>query len=193
MKIRLPKPFILRAYCFTVQGERSIAFALGAPWAELREYYYGEKIVGLRLLVDDFMEILTFRGVQFPALGRNEVSPFWNTPGLWKCLFGKWVSRWKNHWSFPAEMLAFMAMALQSLARFLDSEARPGQEELISLRMDLCTSRSAIESRCFGLSEIQRARRIEHFWQADWITPVTLEDILGKPITRSEWTPRKTA
>lgn len=193
MKLRLEKEFMIRLYCYTMQGERSIAFSLGAPWPELREYYRGARLAALKEFVQCFHERLERHKIKVPTVNRNELGAFFSWLYPYQCLFSYWTSRWRRHWSISAPVVGFMASALDSLVHHLDSEIRPDQEVLISLRMDLCASRSLIQDfYCNGLDEINRARHIEHFWQADWITPVKLEDLLGKSLNSDELT-RKSA
>jgi hypothetical protein len=193
MKTPLDKPFVIEMYAYTFQGERSIAFALGAPWDELRAFYQGERIAGLKSFNIAVHERLNRQQVKCLCLNRNQISLYPSPVRLHQYLFGKWVSRWKRQWSFPAEAICFMATALDSLVHHLESETRPDQNDLIALRMDLCTSRSIIEDRCYGLAELALARRLEHFWQADWITPVTLQDLLAGGPDQTKPAERKSA
>jgi hypothetical protein len=191
MKVRLNKELVLKLYCHTFQGERSIAFALGAPWPELRQYYLGERITALRTFTTSFNEMVVRWGCALALQGREKLGPYGQPVNLFQYVFGKWITKWQNQWSFSAQVVCFQASALNALVKVLDSDIRPGQEELISLRMDLCQSRSWIEDRCYGLAELTLARRIEHFWRADWISPpLKVEDILANkpeaylPITK---------
>jgi hypothetical protein len=181
MKLKLEKDLVIALYCHTLRGERSIAFSLGAPWSELRAYYLGKRMDALRRFAQYFTEGLSGQGVHFPAPHRNEMGPYFASVSLLQSFLGKWIANRKSHWTFAPPASGFMASALMSLVEALDSETRPDQERLISLRIDLCTSRTMIENRCYGLRELTRARRIEHFWQADWIPSLRFEEILGKP------------
>jgi hypothetical protein len=180
MKLKFEKDLVIQLYCFTLQGERSIAFALGAPWPELRAYYVGARVDALKRFTQRFGEWLARQGISYPTLRSSELGPAFPSVGLWQYLLGKWMANRKSQWTFAASAAWIMASALRSLVQVLDSEVRPDQELLISLRIDLCTSRTMIENRCYGLTELKRARRIEHFWQADWIPSLKIEEILGK-------------
>jgi hypothetical protein len=193
MSVVLGKEFVLTLYCYTLQGERSIAFSLGAPWSELRAFYSGERTAGLKRFVRCVDEKLNEFELQSPAPGRDELARFARSPGLFQHLIGRWVSRWKRRWTFPGPVFGFMASALHSLVNVLEAPTRPRLEDLITLRMDLCTSRSFVEDLCYGLAALRLARRIEHFWQADWIIPVRLADVLGSGKREMVPVSRKTA
>jgi hypothetical protein len=184
MKIRLDKEMILKLYSYTFQGERSIAFALGAPWPELLDYYRGRRLEKLKRFTDYFLDQTLHQGIAGPPLRGKELARYAPSYGIFQYFFGKWVSQWKRRWPFYPQMICFMASALQSLVKTLETEARPDQQALIDLRIDLCLSRSAIEDRCYGLPALEVARRIEHFWQADWRMPLTLEEILEQSPVR---------
>jgi hypothetical protein len=193
MKLKLKKELVIQLYCYTLQGERSIAFGLGTPWSELRAYYLGEKMDALQRFTQHFAECLARQGVPFLALPRNEMGPYFPSVSLLQYFLGKWIANRKSQWTFPGPAGGFMAYALRSLVQALDSEIRPDQERLISLRIDLCTSRTMIENRCYGLRELLRARRIEHFWHADWIPSLRFEEVLGKPPIRDGSPTKKSA
>lgn len=180
MKITMDRTTIVRLYCYTYQAERSIAFGLGAEWSELRQYYSGERMDALRSLSQQARQMTAhYPGVRVPE-NREEAWRGIRAVGLFQVLFGNWVSRRKRSWSFDIRGVSFMAATLAKLVQMQDLPTRPPQDELIALRMDLCSCRSMIEAQCYGLVEIKKARWLEHFWQADWITPARMKDLLGE-------------
>ncbi|HXG09154.1 MAG TPA: hypothetical protein VNK04_05135 [Gemmataceae bacterium] len=198
MKVRLDKGFILRLYCYSYQAERSIHYALGREWAELLNYYRGERFDGVRSVADYLNKLVARNGLEGLVRTAKERLPHAVPPGpvrelfvhLYRFLVGRWVARWQKRWSFSDQELCFMAATLNGLVRVLESATRPDPQDLISLRLDLCWCRSMIEDRCYGLLEIKRAREIEHYWQEDRITPVKLTDILGESLQEQPSTRR---
>lgn len=186
--VKLNKAFLLELYCYSRQGERSIAFGLGADWSELREYYRGERSEGLRNLAVRMGRVLDQNGIRSRSWQREEADRHWPSLGLLQYLFGKLIVRWKTWWSFSEEELSLMAFSLHTLLQVLELPSKPDVEALVDLRMNLCLSNYIIEKRGHGLPDFDRARWLEHFYQADWITPVRMADILGehseKPPTR---------
>jgi hypothetical protein len=179
VKIKLGKQFILRLYCYTYQAERSVGFALGANWAEFLEYYSGERIGGLKQLSEEIQEVLARNGLNRAPVTREEAARVVPSVNLFRYLLGPSINRRRAYWSLCDTEIRFMSSRLNELVGVLSSDQRPAPDTLISLRMDLCLCRSAIEIHCYGLPEIRRAQHLEHFWQADWITPVRLADIVG--------------
>jgi hypothetical protein len=193
MRVELETEFILQMYCFTFQGERSIAFSLGAPWEEVRAFYLGRRLALLEWFaaqVDTKMKIL---GLDRPALKRDELGPYWPEVGFFGCIFSWLMAPRKRHWSFDRQALVFMASALASLIRCLKSDIRPSQESLISLRIDLCMSRTMIEDRCPGWQYLGRVRQVEHFWKSPWMPVLKIEEILSGLPLRDDSSVRKSA
>jgi hypothetical protein len=180
MKIRLDKDLVTRLYYLTFQAERSLDKTLGNGWMELRNYYLGDRIVAVEDLLHDVEELLSRQGVSLGVGSQEEINRQCPSLGLFRYLFGRWLARWQRHWSFPGQEVGFMASNLRSFLRLLDSDVRPEQSVLISLRMALCLSRSLIEIRCYGLPVLGYGNRIEHLYQSDWYSPVHLADILGE-------------
>ncbi len=73
MKVYLDKQFILRLYCYTFQAERSIAFALGAEWSGLREYYAGERAEGARTFFNELQQFVSIEGFFFPGQTQTDI------------------------------------------------------------------------------------------------------------------------
>jgi hypothetical protein len=187
MRIKLDRTFILELYCRTYQAERSIHHVLGKDWSELLAYYQGDRLDGLRSAAQRLGECLRRHGI--PLLSDREKERQRAVPprglvgeflmyGIYRPLFGRWLARWWKSWSFSDRELAFMALTWNDLVLVLETTARPAQDDLIALRMDLCACRSTIEDRCEGMVEIKRAGQIEHFWHADWLPTVKLADLL---------------
>lgn len=179
MKVYLDKQFILRLYCYTFQAERSIAFALGAEWSELREYYAGERAEGARAFFNELQQFVSTNGFFFPGQTLREVERTVRPVGLFRYFFGKWLARCKQGWFFSGRYLYYAAANLSSFLDLLSSPTRPEQQTLVALRMALCSSRSLIEMRCHGWEELARAMQVEHFWKAPWQRALRLTDIVG--------------
>lgn len=223
MRIKLPRDLVLQLYCHFFQAERSLHRVLGSDWCDLREYYSGGRLQVLDSLRVSFFKTLTesgvsftpsavqlqerdliddgsptssepfaFVGQRFPPPGRMER---WLFPvaDLFKCLFGKHIARWKKRWSFPARELLFLAATLDSICDFLHSRKRPRQNHLISLRMTICHCRTYIEWRCFGLLDLPRLHRLEHFQQTKWVKAVQLAEVLGETYEATPELPRRSA
>jgi hypothetical protein len=184
MKVPLDRDLAIRLYCYVFQAERSIACGLGAPWQQLREYYSQARRVALDGLARNIAEKLASSGHRETGTTRDEVAR--ETPGIFHVLLGRALNRWKRTFRFPGSFAEFLARTLKKLLQTLDSAPPPGQNDLIALRMDLCCCRSILEATCAGLAEISGARRLEHFWQAPWITPVRMGEIIPEPVRAGE-------
>jgi len=178
MKIKIARAFLLRLYCYTHQAYRSVAFALGADWSEFLEFYRGERLEELNRLVADGYRLIDRLGLSRKSVPKAEVARTIRPLGIVRYFLGPYLASWKSHWQFSGEEFTFMVATLVALVSVLETGTRPSQEALISLRMDLCFCESVIQERCHGLAEINRASRLEHFWQAPSITPVRMADIL---------------
>lgn len=180
MKICLKKPLVVSLYCHIFQAERSVGFALGAPWPEFLEYYQGERIAGVKRLAAILNETVERHRIPLVPRSRQEMAKRAPAQSIFYLLFGRWINNRRSAWRFSSEIIAFMALNLQDLVSVLELVMRPDQDQLISLRMNLCYCRSVIEICCHGLDEIRRARELEHFWKAPWMVPIPMSDIIGE-------------
>lgn len=178
MRVRLDRNQVVRLYCYTFQGDRSVAFGLGAPWSELRDYYGGDRLSGLLRLLHDLREWSPSPDQLALEPLRSQVFGKHRPPGLFRVLFGKWLAPWRKTWTFTTRELTYMAAVLGELVRLLEQGQKPDLAKMYELRQELCACRSLIEDRCFGMPEIKRARWLEHFWQAPWVTPVRLQEVV---------------
>jgi hypothetical protein len=180
MRIPLEKSTVLKLFCFLREAERSVHRAITDPWPEFRDYYRPAKIAALQRLAATLGEAL---GSDFPAQGlisREQAGKSISSPGIFRYYLGHLIATRKSAWTFPVPAVAFMAVTLNRLVTLVEATQKPDPSVLISLRMDCCASEWMIESRCHGLPELRRARRIDHFHRTEWLPYVTLSDILGE-------------
>lgn len=171
MNTRLEKRLAVRLYCFVHQAYRSVAFAVGADWAEFAQYYRGPRLDGLKRLLADLGPVVT--ALDLP---RTEVAQeAWSVVTL----LARWSAAWSGSVYLTPKQVAFIGASLRRLIQFLESDVAPEYTARIELRMDLCFCEDLLLARCGGWPEVKKARRLEHFWQAPWITPVHMEEILG--------------
>lgn len=177
MRVTLTRPFIVQLYCYLLQSERSVACGLGAEWTELRAYFQGDRIRGLEKTLEGLSQLAIPHPVQNMATAREEVANLARESNFLNYI-ESWFVHWRQNWSFAPEFISFTEITLRDWIEILMCSLKPNLEHLIQIRMDLCFCRSLIESRCQGLREIQRAKRLEHFWQAPWILPVRFKELV---------------
>jgi hypothetical protein len=177
MWIPIPKELIIQLYCYSRQAERSVDAALWTTWAELRDYYGEEKLAAIRLLIGKLRSLSPTSAASPPSSG-EEITKAVSSPSLFRVLFGGWIAAWKKVYLFTHREISFMAVTLNCLFHTLRATDRPTNEALIALRMDLHACEYLIECRCYGLPQLVRAVRIEHFNQARHLVPVKMDDLI---------------
>jgi hypothetical protein len=179
--VRLEKLLLVRLYCYIRQAERSVHRALAnlpGGWPRFQEYYAGAREAALRSLIHELNSRLPHVVRQAPPPWRLVVGANMPFPGMFRVLLGKWLTRWQRSWLFAQEEVQFIAWTLQTLLDVLALPTKPMADLLILLRMDCCSCGGFIDLRCWGLAELRRAKRIEHFDRTEWYPHLQLSDIL---------------
>ena len=178
MWVQLSRKTVVRIYCYCREGERSVDAALWTPWPELTNYYGAQRIAAIRQTIEELERSLGDRQ-GCSCRRRDELTQRAPTPGLLRVLFGKWFGQTKTAWPLLPQEIQFFASSLLRLLQFLSIPEKPSQEELINLRMDLHACQYLVECRCYGLPELAKAQRIEHFYQSPAVAAVKLADLAG--------------
>ena len=178
-KIRLDKETVVRLFCYSCEGYRSVHRALQEGyWSAFQAYYTAEKRGALQALVQQLGDLTpeALRDVPPPTL--DELSRITPSVGLFRVLLGRWLNKRKQSWSFAVPEIRFLTSTLQRLLDFLKRPLAPSPEELFSLQIQLCNCSGIFEMHGYGLAAIARARRIEHFDHTPWVPHVKLSDIV---------------
>jgi hypothetical protein len=175
--VKLSRRLVIETYALCRQAERSVDKVLDYRWPEFTAYYRGNRGAAVKRVVEQLRQLAS-DGACDPSPGREELTRHPRRPGLVQFLFGKWLAAGKKEWSIPCREIGFTAAALQALARLIDQDERPDHDTLVELRMDLWAAQWLLEGHCYGLSELARAVRMEHFSQSDHLVTVTLADLI---------------
>jgi hypothetical protein len=177
--VRLSKEQILELFCYCCQAMRSVHRAHATEsWSDFQHYYAGDRIEGVRGLIDGLGKLAPSSRNGGVRLSRQEVGLAVPVPGVFRYLFGRWFTRWQRAWLFAEREIRFITATLQSLLELLALPDKPPAEVLIALRQDLGSCSGIIDMRCYGLEELDRARYIEHFDRTEWVRHYKLEEIL---------------
>jgi hypothetical protein len=178
MMVRLDKESVVRLFCYCREAERSVHRALGDPWPEFQAYYGAEKVAPIRCLVGKLREALGDRNLSPLSSGRER--PLGIGPGRFflRYWFGRWLVRWEKCWSFSGRDICFIVTTLEALFRLFGTASKPHADALVALRMAFYDCERVIEGRCYGLREIERASRIDHFHSSPGFPWVQLPEIL---------------
>ncbi len=177
MRITIDKKRALTTLCVARQAERSVDFALGSQsqWALLREYYDDER---LQPVLDTLAHLEAATELSSRVISRDTVFPI----TVWGVLTYplRWlVNHFRNRWRFRADEVQFMLLTLRTFLAALRSVAMPEAPTLVGMRMDLSCCEWIIGQRLAGVAEIDKAMRVEHFCQSDYLTFVTIQDVCG--------------
>jgi hypothetical protein len=179
--VRMEKPLIVKLYCYIRQAERSVHRALAnlpSGWPRFQEYYAGAREEAIRSLIHELSSRLSPLVAEVPPPWRLVVDANLPMPGMFRILLGKWLTRWRRSWLFAKDEIQFFAWTLQTLLDVRALPTKPMADVLILLRMDCCSCGGFIDLRCWGLEELQRAKRIEHFDRTEWYPHLQLSEIL---------------
>jgi hypothetical protein len=186
-RIRLEKEMVLRLFCVSCQGYRSVHRALqDDSWPAFQTYYTAEKRQAVRRLSERLVNLTPSPCRDLPPPKGDELSRITPSVGLFRVLFGRRLSKRKRTWQFAVEEIRFLTSSLQRLLNLLEQPDRPPGEELIALQIDLCNCSGIFEMHCYGLPELERARYIEHFDQTEWVQHWRLWEVLGEPAPASK-------
>jgi hypothetical protein len=173
MSARISKELALSMYACCRQAERSLDFALGSSqqWQGLLDYYE-DKRRRIQCVAD---ELERLGGIPVTAVRRLQVERHAFLRPLLRP-FRRAANSWRSSWQFPEEELVFLRGTLEKLLNILKQREPPTSPEVIDLRMDLHACETLIEQRLVGVADLEKARRIEHFGQADHLRGVRLDD-----------------
>jgi hypothetical protein len=93
-------------------------------------------------------------------------------------LLGKLGIFRRTTFGFREPEIRFVFAKLQALVNLLASKERPAQEEIIASRMAMYYCQRLLEGPCYGLPELERADRVEHFLYPEHWQPVKLEELV---------------
>ncbi len=176
--IKLDRDLILRLYCCFCQAMRSVHRGHAGSWWQLREYYQGERTEAILALVRRLQAALADVKGDCQPQNREEAMRRVPKPGPFRILFGPLINRWRTSWRFAVPEVGFMVSTLKRLQSVLDCPTKPDEESLIALRRDLTACTWPLDCRCYGLSQLKQARRIEHFDRTEWYPHLQLAEIL---------------
>jgi hypothetical protein len=181
--IQVGKELVLRLFCLSCQGYRSLHRALQEGyWPAFQAYYTSEKREAVRRLVDRLIDLTPRSCREYPPPRSEELFRITPSLGLFRALFGRWLGKRKQNWGFTMEEIRFLTSTLQRLLKLLERPEAPPGDELIALQIDLCNCSGIIEMHCYGLPELERARYIEHFDQTETVQHWQLWEVLGEPV-----------
>lgn len=177
MAIVLDKFAALKAACVARQAERSVAFGLrsSAEWARMVEYYHEER----RQLVLDTMERLeALTSHPNRHVSRESVFRF-GLLGAVERLVMCVLNCFRRQWAFSEPEIQFIAGVLHTFVGDMQKADKPEPRHLVELRMDLLTCHEIIGRRMAGIPEFEKALKVEHFCQSDYLQFLTIEEICG--------------
>jgi hypothetical protein len=182
MKTKLSTRAVTELYFYLLQAERSAHKVLGNHWSDLKLFYDAERIANVREVVKATQGALGSAATAPPPRW-EEIHRRSSTLGPFRYFFGRWLARWRKVWSFPGGEVRRMVESLEAALRLFATDAKPPADELVALRLELCHCRSLIEVRCYGLPVLDFAVRIEHLYVSEWLSPVSLADMLASETT----------
>jgi hypothetical protein len=182
IRIRLGKELLLKLFCASCQGYRSVHRALqDGYWSAFQAYYTSDKREAVQSLMEQLHELTPSKWRDLPPPQVEDLSRITPSRGLFRITFGSWLNKRKQSWRFAVEEIRFLTSTLQRLLRMLERPEAPARDDLITLRMDLTNCSGIFEMRCYGLPELDRGRYIEHFDQTERVRHWELSEILGVP------------
>jgi hypothetical protein len=179
MQIRLSKRQIIEIACYCREAERSVDKVLFAHWSMLQEYYSPVKRAAIGRVIERLELLLPTcgeRSYPSPIIGEfGWAQRLLEVRMLWNRIAGKW----KKTWVFSDTVVYFIAAALRKLLALLDRPDKPDNSELIAMRKNFYDCQWLIDRRCYGLPELAKASRIDHFLISYHLVPVRMEELLG--------------
>jgi hypothetical protein len=176
--MRLDRESVLKLFCYCREAERSVHHALDAPWPDFQAYYAPDKTEAIESLIGQLSVGLTPGGTGLVPAESSEGHGMAPWRFFFRYWFGRLIAPWERSWTFPERDVRHILATLTSLLRLLDVPARPDAHALIALRMAFYDCQRIIEGRCYGLRELEQARRIDHFHRTREQPVVQLADIL---------------
>src|SRR5437870_3339552 len=156
-RIRLRKELVLRLFCSSCQGYRSVHRALQKGyWAAFQTYYTLEKREAIRRLIEQLHELTPPAWRDLPPPRVDDLFNITPAPGLFRRVFGRFFNKRKQSWRLAVEEVRFLASTLQRLLTMLERPAAPPADELIGLRIELTNCSGVFEMHCHGLPELDQ-------------------------------------
>ena len=174
--VEISKELAIKLFAYAREAERSVDFAHLGPdqWALLRDYYGLRKQEALREIVRQLSSLIP---PDPPLLERHQ----FEKGGLIRRLrlpIIRLANLTKLNWKFSRAEIIFIRQCFQYLIDVLPLWPRPPAQVLVNLRMDLFACECMIENHLYGLPELEKASRVEHFCQPDHIEHVTIDDLV---------------
>jgi hypothetical protein len=143
-------------------------------------YYDPDRLGTLEAVVARLRDVLPQTGVSEGSPGFGEVYRPKVLRMAFVLLLGKLGLLRKSTFAFRMPEIRFVLTKLQALVNLLGSKEKPAQDEIIAARMAMYGCQRLLEGPCFGLPELKRADRVEHFlYPAHW-QPVKLDELVGE-------------
>jgi hypothetical protein len=176
MAIEIHKELAVQLIAYAREAERSAAFACLGPeqWDPLRGYYGPGKQAALPETTNRLKPLI-------PAYSPLvDGSQFWEGRFTWlvRRPFILLANRTKLNWRFSRNEITFVHQTLQCWIDILSLQPASPPLVLFNVRSDLFTCQHVIRRRLDGIPEIEKASRMEHFCQSDYIEHVRIEDLL---------------
>ena len=168
--VSISKNTMMLLYCCFRQAERSVHYAQSCAdeWPQFTAYYRGDR----RSRIAGSIGILKSVG----ATG-NEAVTRHAPSSIARSAVGFIFNRFKKTWSFSLIELSVFRRVLEEVLKAIDRDHPPDGEELIKLRMSCFECHYIIASRLFGVSEVRRARQIEHFRASEYIEHMSFQEL----------------
>ncbi|WP_133159218.1 hypothetical protein [Superficieibacter electus] len=158
MKIYYTNPFILGLSAFLTQTHLSIVRGMDA-WDELRDYLSERETLNI---IDTLLNASQRKKYEKPPSCLQKV--------FYTLRKKQYIT--SQEWTFLCEQL--------ERTRAILLNPTPGRDEVIDVRMKLCDLSLLIERRVAANATIRKiARRVEHFYQADFIVHYEIQQITG--------------
>ncbi len=155
MRAWVDKRELLETFAIIRQAEMSIDRAIAADWSGLLAFYQGKRLEALGQISEE--------------LGRLGAT-YWNVedeaPVSWKQKLRGVVRLLTKKTYLDARELSYVIFWVDRASRLLASGVRPGDQDLVSTRMNLYSCQLILGPCLFGQPKMNKARSVEHFRHA---------------------------
>jgi hypothetical protein len=169
---------MLKIYCICREAERSSdnCFSKDSVWTRFVAYYNDSKRSDLRQIINR-IACETLQGEPTP----NRASFFCSDFLTFLSLIGHLaLNQVSTHYRFSRKEALFVCDSFRRLLAHLQSAKPPSQETMNELRMDFYKCGEIMQHKLVGVQQAKKARNIEHFDQSQFITHVSLADVLNE-------------
>jgi hypothetical protein len=184
MTVDVSKSLAIQLFAYAREAERSVDYANRGPdqWDLLREYYGPKKQEALRGTVEQLERLIPTNP---PLLERHqfEKAAFIS---LLRLPIVRLLNLKRLNWRFSHSEIIFIHQCFRGLMDTLRLRPAPPAQILVNMRMDFFACECIIARRLYGISELEKASRVEHFCQPDHIEHVTMDDLLERELTGVE-------